>query len=86
MNLNIKHGFKKTKIIWFKTKTKVKRDKVIETFFDWLRFVIEYGVATNIVLTGLFNFRFDVMSVLGLGILWFFIKYEVPRVKREWSR
>jgi len=63
----------------------LRRHRNVTMFLDWLRFVIEYGLLTNIMLTGILGLPFTPITVIAYGILWFFIKYELPRVKKEWS-
>lgn len=47
---------------------------------DFLFVVIVYGILLSYVLTILFNYKFNFKTVLALGIAFYFIKEELPKI------
>ena len=51
----------------------------------FLKFITEYGILTQILLTGIFGVEITVLRVLGLGILWYFIFFVPVYIWRIWK-
>lgn len=51
--------------------------KRLKSFLNFLSIVLGYGLIINLMVFGLLDFRFDVFSVLGFGILYYFISEEI---------
>lgn len=49
-----------------------------KSIIDFFRFIIEYGILISILLYGVFKIDIDIWRLLGLGILYYFIMYELP--------
>jgi len=49
-----------------------------KSIIDFFRFIVEYGILISIIYYGVFRLDIDIWRILGLGILYFFIMYELP--------
>ena len=79
MNFNFKIFKKKIAIKYSRLSTTSKN------ILDFIRFILEYGILLSIVAYGIFRTDIDITRMLGLGILYYFIMYEVPIIYRYWK-
>jgi len=73
----------------FASKIKKRYAKMSEPkkyVIDLIRFIIEYGLVWNIVLFVLFGFKLSPINVCGLGLAWYVVRYEVPKLVKEYKR
>lgn len=48
--------------------------------------ILPYGFFINIVATGLFGLRFSMITVLSYGLLFWFVKEEIPEIIKGYMK
>lgn len=61
-------------------KIRYMRSEAMQRFVTFSGYVLEYGILINLILYGVFNFSVSIQSIIGWGILWYFIKYETKDI------
>lgn len=57
-----------------------------ELIFKFISFIIIYGILIGLVALFLIGVPFWAGSILGFGILWYFVKQEMPSLFRDFRR
>ena len=77
----------------FKLKLNLKKSKFyrrhreeITYLLDLIRFVVEYGILLNIIFFAIIGFPITIINVVGLGFGWHFIRYEIPKLLKEYKK
>ena len=63
-----------------------ERKDTLRDIFDTGVVVVIYGLILNIIMWGLFGWSFSTRHVLGLGFLFYFVKYEVKEIVDYYRR
>jgi uncharacterized membrane protein len=64
-------------------KKKLNEDSFVKIIFQFLFNIFFYGIILNIMFTTFLNFSFGFNSIISLGILYYFIKVELPPIITE---
>jgi len=77
----------------FKLKVRLKNSKFyrkhreeIAYLLDLIRFVVEYGILLNIIFFSILGFPITIINIVGLGFGWHFIRYEIPKLLKEYKK
>jgi len=62
---------------------KYKEDSVSGFCIKFCFIILFYGLLFNIMLSGLFNMRFGINTIVALGVFYYLIKFELPPIIKQ---